>query len=139
MARRPEQRLWDRMRTNLKGSGIWLQRMENVVGTGRPDVDAAYLGTFTAVELKQVEAFPVRAATRVLGDKGLNQDQLNWWIEFNKHGGRGIILVGVGSHEVYGFDGSLSEQVNQLTTQQFQQAARLLNWNEVRAHLRGYK
>lgn len=138
--RKKEQRLWDRMRKNLLGSGIWMQRMENMVGSGRPDVDAMFHGTFTPVELKEVEDFPVRASTRVLGPKnGLNVAQLNWWLEWNKHGGTGIILVGVGSHQLYGFDGSLSEQVNDFTRADFEHKARLLSWPEVRAHLRGYK
>lgn len=136
--RKPEQLLWDRMRRNLKGSGIWLERLENVVGTGRPDIDATYDGCVTVVELKQVESFPVRATTPVLGSKGLRLAQENWWLEANKHGRRGIIIVGVGPW-VYGFEGWRSEHINKLSQAEFRDSARLVSWQEVIDYLRDYK
>ena len=139
--RKPEQRLWDRMRKRLSGSGIWFQRIENGVGAGRPDLDALCKGTFTPVELKQVDGWPTRETTPVVGAaRGLNRDQLNWWLEWNKREGPpGIIIVGVGSKEVFGFDGSWSEYINQLNTEEFKAKARLLNWREIEHHLKGYK
>lgn len=129
--RLPEQRLWDRMRARLKGRGIRLERVENLVAVGRPDVDCLALGIFTPVELKAVDGFPVRPTTAVLTEKkGLNRDQRNWHLEWQRYGGRSLILVGVGSSDVYAFRGSLADRVNEFTSQDFSLLAAARNWDE---------
>ena len=76
--RLPEQRLWDTMRTN-KPPGFVLERVENIVGDGIPDVYVMAPAVSTWVELKAPN--PVkRESTRVLGDEGLRQSQKNWHV-----------------------------------------------------------
>ena len=67
------------------GKDVRLERIENVVGVGTPDVLACcHITAF--VELKAVDAPPVRETTRVLGDKGLSRDQRNWHVDWHQWG-----------------------------------------------------
>ena len=121
MSRLPEQRLWDRLRKAAMGK-VHTERIENIVGVGRPDVDTLVAGSFVPVELKQVEGWPKRANTRVLGDKGLSQVQKNWHLIWRRWGGTSLIVVGVGD-EVFAFSGERADEVNDYNAIQFQNAA----------------
>lgn len=113
--RKQEQRLWDRMRHALKDK-IYLERIENVVNPGRPDIDALWAGIVLPIELKVADGWPMRDATPVLGRKGLNQNQLNWWLNWKRWGGSGFILVGI-QGELFSIPATLSDQVNQMNHQ----------------------
>ncbi len=117
MSRRPEQRLWDRLRKAALGK-IHTERIENVVGVGRPDVDTLVAGSFVPVELKQIEGWPKRANTRVLGDKGLSQAQKNWHLIWRRWGGTSLIVVGVGD-EVFAFSGERADEINEYSSTEF--------------------
>lgn len=119
--RKPEQRLWDKLRGACTGR-VRTERIENLVGVGRPDVDTLVAGSFVPVELKQVDGWPARAATRVLGDAGLSQVQKNWHLDWRNWGGTSLIVVGVGQ-EVWAFSGERADAVNAYNTVQFQNAA----------------
>jgi len=119
--RKPEQRLWDKLRAACAGR-VRTERIENVVGVGRPDVDTLVAGSFVPVELKQVDGWPARANTRVLGDAGLSQVQKNWHLDWRNWGGTSLIVVGVGQ-EVWAFSGERADEVNAYNTVQFQNAA----------------
>ncbi len=108
--RKQEQKLWDRMRHALKDH-IYLERIENVVNPGRPDVDALWDGIVLPVELKALEAFPLRDATQVLGGRGLNQNQLNWWLNWKRWGGSGFIVIGIAG-ELFAVPARWSDDVN---------------------------
>lgn len=119
--RRPEQRLWDRLRKAAAGK-IHTERVENIVGVGRPDVDTLVSGSFVPIELKQIPGWPARAETRVLGDKGLSQVQKNWHVNWRRWGGTSLVVVGVGE-DVFAFDGALADHLNELNADQFKRAA----------------
>ena len=119
--RKPEQRLWDRLR-KAAGARIHTERIENVVGVGRPDVDTLVAGSFVPIELKQVPAWPARSATRVLGDRGLSQVQRNWHLTWRRWGGTSLIVVGV-EDEVFTFSGATADHVNEYNTREFRSAA----------------
>ncbi len=119
--RKPEQRLWDKLRKAAAGR-VRMERLENLVGVGRPDVDSLVGGSVMPIELKQVASWPARAATKVLGDKGLRQAQKNWHLDWRRWGGQSMIVVGVGD-EVFGFSGTVADEINDYTTQQFKAAA----------------
>lgn len=113
--RLPEQRLWDCMRNALRDS-FYLERIENVVMPGRPDVDVMHRGVIIPVELKAKLRPPTRCTTPVLGNSdGLNPNQLNWWLQWNKRGGSGFILVKIGN-VLSAIPAALSEQVNAMTS-----------------------
>lgn len=121
MSRRPEQRLWDRLRKAAAGK-VHTERIENLVGVGRPDVDTLVAGSFVPVELKQVEGWPVRAGTKVLGREGLSQVQKNWHLTWRNWGGTSLIVVGVGE-EVFVFSGERADEINDYNTNQFQNSS----------------
>lgn len=80
--RLPEQRLWDTMKSN-KPKGIVLERVENIVGEGMPDVYALFANGSTWIELKAPKG-PIKESTRVLGEEGLRQSQKNWHIRASR-------------------------------------------------------
>lgn len=129
MAREKEQRLWDRLRKAAAGR-IHTERIENIVGVGRPDVDTLCAGSFVPVELKQVAAWPKRAETRVLGDEGLSVAQRNWHLTWRRWGGESLVVVGVGL-EVFGFSGSMADYVNGYNQAQFRSAAMLTDMDAI--------
>ena len=121
MSRKPEQRLWDRLRRAAAGR-VYTERIENLVGVGRPDVDTLVSGSFVPIELKHVAAFPARATSQVLGSRGLSVAQRNWHLQWRQWGGRSLIVVGVGD-EVFAFCGMAADNINHYTPTQFRAAA----------------
>jgi hypothetical protein len=126
------------MRKALRNNGILLQRIENVVGTGRPDVDALAAGVFTPIELKAVDGWPKRKTTPVLGQsKGLSRAQRNWHIEWQLHGGRSLIVVSVGT-EPFALLGRHADLLNHYTEPNIRHYASARDWSGIAALLRGY-
>lgn len=110
MSRKPEQALWDRLR-RARPPWLYLERIENMVGEGRPDVDALWRGLFTPIELKARLTLPARAGTWVFGDNGLSVEQRNWHLTWNNHGGRSLIIAQAGPHLV-AWDGREADHFN---------------------------
>jgi len=134
--RKKEQRLWDRMRKALSGS-VRMERVENLVSVGRPDVDCLVDGFFTPVELKSVCRLPARRFTAVLGDKdGLSIDQRNWHLDWQRHGGKSLIIIGVAdlTNRLYAVPGKYHDDVNGMTTVELLRFCH--SWNGVLALLR---
>jgi len=77
--RKKEQLLWDALKRNAPES-LWLQRVENVVSEGMPDV---YIGATGAwLELKAPSRIPARDDTPLLGaQNGLRISQINWHLK----------------------------------------------------------
>jgi hypothetical protein len=124
MSRRPEQRLWDRLR-KVAANRLYTERIENLVGVGRPDVDTLVSGSFMPIELKQIAAWPARPSTKVLGRNGLSQVQKNWHLNWHRWGGRSLIVVGV-EDEVFTFNGATADHVNEYNTREFRAAAMIV-------------
>ena len=94
-----EQRLWDRMRNNLP-SEVYAERIENMLAAGFPDIllKAAAARAPVFCETKAVDALPVRTlTTRVFGDRGLSQEQLNWHLLWARHGGLSVVVGSCGA------------------------------------------
>lgn len=138
--RLPEQQLWDRMRRATSKVTIRLERIENVVSEGIPDVLSLAAGVVTFCELKQVAAPPKRPTTRLIpSGKGLRQSQLNWHLEWHRHGGRSLIIVGLGVNKIYCFPGSAADLVNGMTQSQMEFCSVARNWNQVEEYLKGWR
>ena len=135
-----EQRLWDSMRKALLGV-VRTERIENMAGTGRPDVDCLFEGRFTPVELKAVDEAPARSSTPVLGDKvGLSIAQRNWALNWRRHGGRSLIVVGVGkgaARRIFIFPGRQADEVNTMTIEAMELAAIGRDWTDLVKLLKG--
>lgn len=80
MRRLPEQTLWDAM-LNAKPPRVWLERFENAASFGVPDVLIKTHRWMSWCELKNVKRPPKRESTRLLGDEGLNPNQINWHLQ----------------------------------------------------------
>jgi len=114
-----EKLLWTRMRSRLSAI-FWLERVENAVAEGRPDVDVMEFGVTIPVELKAIRDFPARPSTPVLGDRrGLRRSQKNWLFNWTAKGGRGFILVEIGDR-LFAVPGDRAEKVNSFILSDFQ-------------------
>lgn len=133
-----EQKFWKRVKKNLTKFGVHLERIENMAGTGTPDVDALCNGVFTKIELKAVDDYPKRKSTPVLGRKGLSVVQKNWQMEWLRHGGRSLILIAVGSHDFYAMRGAWGDKVNSMPKMVLEDLEAARNWTEL-ASLLGAK
>lgn len=127
--RKPEQRLWDRMR-NALGAQLRLERIENLVSVGMPDVLAIKQQRVSFVELKAQAEWPARATTSVLGREGLSVDQRNWLLDWRSHGGTAWVLVSVGK-EHFLFDAKHADTLNTFTQEQLRALAAATGWEEI--------
>lgn len=75
----------------MSRAGLDPRRVENVVGPGHPDVN--YAGG--DIELKALEAFPVRAETKVVVPE-FSGEQAGWLLQRERAGGRAWLMVRVG-------------------------------------------
>lgn len=133
--RKTEQKLWDRLRSNL-GKHVRLERVENVVTVGMPDVIAVCCSKVVWIELKAVEEYPARKATPILGEaKGLSIHQRNWHIDWARWGGVSIVLVGVGSNDIYALRGRDADSINQYTKDDMYSWALAADWNNLKDFL----
>lgn len=110
--RKKEQLLWDALKRNAPDS-LWLQRVENVVGEGMPDVYVGASGNW--VELKAPGKIPARATTPLLGTKdGLRLSQVNWHIKNASipTARESFILVRTASKELLLLPGRIAAIVN---------------------------
>jgi len=134
--RKPEQRLWDRMRDQLFCQELWLQRIENVVVAGMPDVMVMNRkGTIHMVELKW-GAVPARAATPLLGnDKGLNVDQRNWLYNCSRKTGKCWVLIGTDKRDVILLSSVYADRINGMPVQELKSTATAIGWNQIKTIL----
>lgn len=129
--RKQEQRLWDRMRAAKDAAPVRLERIENLVGVGTPDIIAIRNSQVTWCELKALNEFPVRSSSRVLGEKGLSVSQRNWHYEWLKNGGRSVILVGIGPSIIYTIPGFLADSVNMMSRRDLEKYSIADDWIEL--------
>lgn len=143
--RLPEQRLWDRMRNAMKPyRRLRLERYENMVGVGCPDVEVICKpqpfetgrGLVTKVELKAVTRLPARESTRLIPvDKGLSKSQKNWHLDWRQKGGRVATLVGIEDDKLLLVDGEHSDFLNEWTLREMVVKAAAATWSEVAWYL----
>lgn len=139
MSRLPEQKVWDAMRNSI-GHAVRLERIENRVGSGRPDVDTLYAGRCVPVELKAVPAgWPARDSTPVLPKgKGVRLAQRNWHLDWRRWGGRSLIVVGVFEgyeRQVFVFEGRIADNINEMTRNDFITQSAAQGWSGLRKWL----
>ena len=121
-----EQRLWDTFRR--RGKGLWLQRIENPMVPGMPDV---FCGAGNCwVELKAPDA-PKRHTTALLSKYGLNQDQVNWHIKAAHVGVRSFVLIRDSEKRLFLIPGSWGDYINEMTARMFQENALATDWDKI--------
>ena len=127
--RKEEQRLWNTMRNN-KPRRILLNRVENYVGAGMPDVYLRSLGLAVWVELKSPTA-PKKVTTRLLGDQGLSVEQINWHLESASLELPTWILIRDSLKRLWVAPGRMAVVINELTAVELDaQAHRCKTWHD---------
>lgn len=91
MARKDEQRLWDTMKANAPFD-IKMERMENGVGAGGPDVHTIRRGKTVWFELKALEV-PAFEKTPIIKNDTFEKDQPKWHKVYHHHGGVSFCLA----------------------------------------------
>lgn len=93
---KPEARLWHVMKDRMALPGVdRLDRVENAVTSGQPDVNGCLSGEDVWIELKAPKE-PKRATTVLMTSNGnhqLLQSQINWFARQRQAGGIAFILV----------------------------------------------
>lgn len=130
-----EKDLWKKIQRGLgaiiDGVGGRMDRVENGVVEGMPDVNMCAGGVDTWVELKYVDRWPSRANTFVLGKYGLRPEQINWHLRQARAGGKSWILVGVGK-EMYLARGGMVRDVNSWVSEDwFKKGVKVESWDDL--------
>lgn len=124
--------------SNVTDRQLWLQRVENGLAAGMPDVVALFAGRVTWLELKVNEEPPARPSTPVLGkEHGCNNEQINWHLDWARCDGHSRILIGVGrgrARQLFYVPGALARDVNAMTMTQL--ASFRTDWSALRHHLK---
>lgn len=121
MSRKPEQRLWDLLRTPLRAAGLRPLRVENVVDDGFPDIIIQGASSDVGfIETKARPDVPRSPGSLALGAKyGLRTSQRNWWLEYwLQNGRRGMVVSRVGTL-VYAHSVAMAEEINRMTFAEF--------------------
>lgn len=132
-----EQKLWDTMRRNAPRC-LKMERMENAVGSGMPDVFCRFKVGQTWVELK-APIRPKRASTPLMGDKeGLRQSQKNWLMEHHQLGLDAWILIRDDKSAVFLVHCSCADEVNDWTANDLiERNCNFDDWTEIFAVIMG--
>lgn len=99
---KPETRLWNRMRPHIVQS-CFVQRIENLVGEGVPDVILHLRdnGSCAFLELKCRLLLPVKSSTPIFkGQHGLRPDQVAWIYERARVGAN-VWILGQGGDRIW--------------------------------------
>lgn len=128
--RKKEQLIWDAWK-HYSTQLMWLQRVENVVAEGFPDVYVGGSGRW--VELKAPSKIPKRPDTPLLGAEGLRVSQKNWHQRNAKTKGAPLsyILIRTVERELILVPGSLAPIVNDLSLDELRGYSLGRTWDEI--------
>lgn len=116
-----ERQLWERIKEGwgkqIKLNGGRIERVENAVGAGMPDVNLCFDGTECWVELKTAPGWGKKRPTfRVY--RGLEPAQINWHLSQHRAGGKSLLIAQIGK-EVFAVDGKEAADFNDYSRDQF--------------------
>lgn len=95
-----------------------VNRVENVLVVGMPDVNYCVAGEEGWLEIKTPVATPIRRTTPVMGSAhALSQEQCNWLLAQKRAGGLGYIYVDAPNRR-YLIDGADADKVNKASEQE---------------------
>lgn len=128
--RKKEQKVWDAMKGKAPFN-FWLQRVENLVGDGIPDVHIMNnVGCWLWVELKAA-ILPKRETSKMLGTDGLRQSQINWHVKAASKMARAYILTRDDKGGLYLHHCSIAKRFNDLTVTEFREESIASTWVEI--------
>ena len=131
--RKEEQRIWDTMKNNAP-DGAWMERVENLVGNGMPDIWVGGEGGHCWVELKAA-VVPVRPTTPLLGSSGLRQSQINWHKKAAQRAIPVYTLIRDDKGGLYLLGCDRSEEINAMPRGHMRVASLAASWTEIFARL----
>lgn len=108
-----EQALWQWVKRHFNKFGFW-ERIENNLARGTPDLHYCINGSAGWIELKQLEAWPMRETTKVQVPT-LTIYQRTWHEEYAKQSGRSWLLLRVGMRDYLLFAGSDVKRIGDYT------------------------
>lgn len=127
-SRKPEQLVWDAMSAYFKKHpGLWLERVENVVADGQPDVRVASHCHIKEVELKAAK-IPARADTPLLGKKGLRVSQVSWHRKAAIYGLPVFTLIRDDRKRLYLVHCMHAQDINNMTVEQLRAVSLAEDW-----------
>lgn len=127
--RKPEQQLWDTMRNNQhRPKGVALDRIENGVGVGIPDVLLRKMDWQTWIELK-VFALPAKMTSKALKKGSMRQEQINWHLQHAAFGLFSYILIRNDRNDLYLMPGHLADKLEDMDM--FELHAKSIAWTWV--------
>lgn len=135
--RKKEQRLWDMMKRRAPKTA-WLQRVENIVAEGMPDVHVSGPESECWVELKAV-TLPRRETTRVLGTEGLRPSQINWHLKAGTKSIRSYILIRDDVGMLYLIEGRHAASVNEWPMAKLEERNIGWGWDNIYQELMGWE
>lgn len=126
-----EQKVWDSMKRNAPKTGVVMERIENVVGDGIPDVLVGVRPErWTFVELKAAIC-PKRSSTPLMGKDGLRPSQVNWHIKAASLQLPSWVLIRDDQMNLYLIPGKLAADMNDYTMSECRQHSAASNWKEI--------
>lgn len=120
--RKPEQKIYDRLKVNMPQPGDRIDRVENVLVFGMPDVNFCAEGIECWIELK-APTEPKKDKTPLFGSNHkLSIEQMNWLFKQVGAGGRCFILIGTDKRWLL-IDGFYADYINTLTITELEDIA----------------
>lgn len=126
--RQKEQRLWDCLKAHAPAE-LGLQRVENLVGDGMPDVYSD--GTGAWIELK-APTRPKRESTPLLGEsEGLRTSQKNWIRIATARGRKVFVLIRDSEGELFLMPGKFATTMNGMTRAELRERSLAEDWQGI--------
>lgn len=121
-----EKAAWKTLRHCAFKPGDRIDRIENLVGTGFPDVNGCLRQTTNGyefwIEIKAPKE-PKRASTPLFGSNHkLSQEQKNWFLRQMKANGRAFVYIETETKRML-IHGSKADDINEMTVSQLWEAA----------------
>lgn len=110
-----EKNTYDAFRKGIAIPRDRIDRIENIVGVGNPDVNCVLIGGPEIwIEIKSPKE-PKRKTTVLFNSNHkLSQDQMNWFHRQHRAGGKGFVMVDTDKRRIM-VRGALADSINSLT------------------------
>lgn len=106
-----------------------VQSHEDRYSCGIPDLSFGVGGTNGWIELKQIECWPVKAATLVKPKK-YTPEQVNWLLRRSKKGGSCYVMVKVGRDDYFLFAGGKARKIRKGMTRADYSCECIAHWRK---------
>jgi len=117
-----------KLKAHLPQRGDRLERIENLAGSGTPDVNFCSNGTECWVEMKSPQE-PKRETSQLFGGRHkLSQAQMNWFLRQRNAKGKAYVLI-ITDKRMLLIDGQHADDINAMTVNQLCEIA---SWGATR-------